>query len=289
MDLNHLYQWCCNWLQHEHPGSVIRLSDFDRLSRTLQPGDVLLIDGRSRLDEALKTVTSSRWSRACLYLGQLHDVADPALRRQLSEYLPCSVDTRLILEARLDSGIRLQTLSVLEHEHLRICRPRGLQQEESGAALRHVISRLGLGAQRSWFAILALLLPWGWLPRRWRCSLFATMAGSLLRQLVGTPIGEAFEFVQFPVLPLVKQQRDGKARLFSRQPGIYFAADFDHSPYLDVIKYPFVDQLDNARIRLQPWNGPHAELASVSENVATAGADNQAPPERTDKVVRLVE
>lgn len=289
MDLNRLYQWCCNWLQHERPGSVIRLSDFERLSRTLQPGDVLLIDGRSRLDEALKTVTSARWSRACLYLGQLHDVADPALRRQLSEYLPCSADTRLILEARLDSGIRLQTLSALEHEHLRICRPRGLQPEESAAALRHVISRLGLGAQRSWFAIVVLLLPWGWLPRRWRCSAFAALAGSLLRQLVGTPIGEAFEFVQFPVLPLIKQLRDGKPRLFSRQPGIYFAADFDHSPYLDVIKYPFVDQLDNARIRLQPWNGPHAELASVSESTKQSGDADDRHAEKTDRVIRLVE
>lgn len=289
MDLNHLYQWCCNRLQLERPGSVIRLSNFDRLSRTLQPGDVLLIDGRSRLDEALKTVTSSRWSRACLYLGQLHQVADPALRRQLSEYLPCSADTRLILETRLDSGIRLQTLSALEHEHLRICRPRNLQAQESGAALRHVISRLGLGVQRSWFAIFVLLLPWGWLPRRWRCSAFASMAGSLLRQLVGTPIGEAFEFVQFPVLPLVKQQHDGKPRLFSRQPGIYFAADFDHSPYLDVIKYPFVDQLDNTRIRLQPWNGPHAELASVSDSATTPGADHQELPEKAERVVRLVE
>ncbi len=286
MDLNRLYQWCCNWLQHEHPGGVIRLSDFDRLCRTLQPGDVLLIDGRARLDEALKTVTSSRWSRACLYLGQLHDIADPGLRRQLSDYLPCSADTRLIIEARLDSGVRLRTLSALEHEHLRICRPRGLQAEESGAALRHVISRLGLGVQRSWFAIVVLLLPWGWLPRRWRCGAFTALAGSLLRQLVGTPIGEAFEFVQFPVLPLIKQQRDGKARLFSRQPGIYFAADFDHSPYLDVIKYPFVDQLDNSRIRLQPWNGPHAELASIGDSSQPVDVDHQG---KTNRVIRLIE
>jgi hypothetical protein len=275
MDLNAFYQWCCDLLQRNRPASVIRLSDFDRLCRTLRPGDVLLIDGRSRLDETLKTVTSSRWSRVVLYLGQPHEISDPALRRQLSGYLPCSADTRLIMEAHLDTGIRLQTLSSLEHEHLRICRPRGLNQDECRAILRHAISRLGVGAQRSWFAVLVLLLPWGLVPQRWRCSTFAALAGSLLRQLVGTPVGEAFEFVQFPVMPLVKQQRDGNTGLYSRQPGIYFAADFDHSPYLDVIKYPFVDKLENRRIRLQPWTGQHDELAAERDVV--------------EKIVRLVE
>lgn len=277
MDLNSLYQWFCDFLQHDRPGSIIRLSDFDRLSRTLQPGDVILIDGRSRLDEALKNVTSSRWSRAILYLGQPHEIADPALRRQLGEYLPCGPETRLILSARLDSGITLQSLSLLEHEHLRICRPRSLNNEERQALIRHAISRLGVGTQRSWFAVITLLLPWSWLPRRWRCSTFAALAGSLLRQITGTPVGEAFGFVQFPVMPLVKQERDGASHLYSRQPGIYFASDFDHSPYLDIIKYPFIDQLDNRRIRLQPWTGQRGELDAVAEIRSE------------EKIVRLVE
>jgi hypothetical protein len=279
MDLNRFYQWCCDTLQRERSGGVIRLSDFDRLSQTLHPGDVLLIDGTSRLDETLKTVTSSRWSRAVLYLGRLHDIRDPALRAHLNEYLACSADTRLILDARLDSGITLQPLSALKQEHLRICRPRALTGEEAQTVVRHAISRLGMGAQRSWFAIITLLLPWSLIPRRWRCSLFAALAGSLLRQNTGTPVGDALAFVQFPVLPLVKQARDGVPRLYSRQPGIYFAADFDHSPYLDVIKYPFVDQLDSTRIRLQPWNGNHINLVTEDQN----------EDKKTDNVVRLVE
>jgi hypothetical protein len=255
MDLNRLYRALIHWLQRDRPGSVIRLSDFDRLSQQLRPGDVLLIDGRSPLDETLKTVASSRWSRVALYLGRMHQIADPALRRQLSEYLPCHPDTGLILQARLDSGVTLQPLTALAQEHLRICRPRGLREAAVETVLRHAISHLGVGAPRSWFAVITLLLPWGLLPRRWRCSVFAALAGSLLRQLVGTPVGDAFAFVQFPVLPLVKARQGDGSRLYSRQPGIYFAADFDHSPYMDVVKYPFVDQLDNSRVRLQPWHG----------------------------------
>jgi hypothetical protein len=255
MDLNRLYRALTDWLQRDRAGSVIRLSDFDRLSQQLRPGDVLLIDGRSPLDETLKTVASSRWSRVALYLGRLHQISDPTLRRQLSHYLPCHPDTGLILQARLDTGVVLQPLTSLGQEHLRICRPRGLRDAAVDTALRHAISRLGVGTPRSWFAVFTLLLPWGLLPRRWRCSTFAALAGSLLRQVAGTPVGDAFAFVQFPVLPLVKSRRGDTSRLYSRQPGIYFAADFDHSPYMDVIKYPFVDQIDNSHVRLQPWHG----------------------------------
>src|SRR5690554_75562 len=280
MDIHSFYQWCCNLLQRDRPASTLRLSDFDQLSSTLLPGDVILIDGRSRLDEALKNITSSRWSRGILYLGQLHDIADPALRSQLSSYLPCEADTRLILDARLDQGITLRALSLLQQEHVRICRPRSLNDEQRQAMIRHAISRLGVGAQRSWFAILILLLPWSLLPRRWRTGTFATLAGSLLRQITGTPVGEAFSFIQFPVLPLVKQKHDGASQLYSRQPGIYFAADFDHSPYFDVIKYPFIDQLDNPRVRLQPWSGQHDALSG------TAKKEDNKPQ---GNVVRLAE
>ncbi|MFN3713358.1 MAG: hypothetical protein ACK4SX_06855 [Alcanivoracaceae bacterium] len=275
MDLNRLYQTLTDWLQRDRAGSVIRLSDFDRLSQQLRPGDVLLIDGRSPLDETLKTVASSRWSRLALYLGRLHQISDPALRHHLSAYLPCHPDTGLILQARLDTGVVLQPLTSLSQEHLRICRPRGLRDAAVDTVLRHAISRLGVGAPRSWFAVFTLLLPWGLLPRRWRCSAFAALAGNLLQQVVGTPVGDAFAFVQFPVLPLVKSRQGGSSRLYSRQPGIYFAADFDHSPYMDVVKYPFIDQLDNSRVRLQPWHGDAEGL----------GADAVAPP----PPVRLVE
>lgn len=260
MELGKLYQWCCDVLQQNRPGDLIRLSDSDQISQTLQPGDIILVDGHSRLDEAIKTITSSRWSKAVLYLGRLHDINDPALRATLSDYLPCSPDTQLILDAQLDRGVHLDALSTLATEHLRICRPRTLSDADAQVVIRHAVSQLGLGSRRSWFAIMTILLPWGLLPRRWRCGVFSALAGSLLRQVVGTPVGEAFAFIQFPVLPLVKRIEDQTSRLYTRHPGIYFAADFDHSPYLDIIKYPFVDQIDHPRVRLQPWNGQASDL-----------------------------
>ena len=42
------------------------------LRRTLQPGDVLLVEGNSRLAATIKFLTQSTWSHAALYVGDTH-------------------------------------------------------------------------------------------------------------------------------------------------------------------------------------------------------------------------
>jgi HWE histidine kinase/PAS fold len=46
-------------------------SDPDTLARTLQPADVLLVEGNQRLATAIKYLTQSTWSHAALYAGDL--------------------------------------------------------------------------------------------------------------------------------------------------------------------------------------------------------------------------
>lgn len=261
------YQWISDWLQQERPLPRVRLSDFEQIRQELKPCDVLLVDGSSRLDERIKGLSTSRWSRALLYLGRLHDIDDPALRAVLTEYHPCQADTQLVLEARLDRGIVLQPLTSLELGHVRICRPRGLSHHDAQEVIRFAISRLGLSRGPGWLDLLRLLTPWGLLPRRWRLALFARTAGKLLRTLTGTAVGDAFGFIQYPVLPLVKRQEDSGTRLYRRHPRIVFAADFDHSPYFDIVKYPFVDHYsERERLTLLPWKGSHGALSGEDDD-----------------------
>ena len=44
-------------------------SDFPTLCRTLQPGDVLLIEGNERISGAIKYLTQSTWSHVAFYAG----------------------------------------------------------------------------------------------------------------------------------------------------------------------------------------------------------------------------
>ena len=41
----------------------------EQLNRFLEPGDLLLVEGNSRVSTAIKYLTQSTWSHICLYIG----------------------------------------------------------------------------------------------------------------------------------------------------------------------------------------------------------------------------
>lgn len=277
------YPTTAGWLEAEQPGTTPRLSDFERVRQLLQPCDVLLVDGRRRVDRRISGITTSRWSHVALYLGRLREISDPALRATVAEYFPCEPDTQLILHTTPRRGLCLDALSELQEEHLRICRPRGMKGDDAQTVIRYAISRLAVVMRLSVLDALCLVLPWALVPRRWRAGLFARLAGRMLRALTGSPIGEAFSFIQFPVLPLVKRTEIDISRLYRRHPRLFYPADFDHSPYFDIVKYPFVDHNDDRNIRLLPWKGSLGALDEHSarqaeEQVRRDGQAAQQPP-----------
>ena len=50
-------------------------SDPDALRATLQPGDVLLVEGNNHISGVIKYLTQSTWSHAALYVGPIGDRA----------------------------------------------------------------------------------------------------------------------------------------------------------------------------------------------------------------------
>lgn len=255
------YQWICRRLQRDEHFSGQPSADLDSLRTVLKPCDVLLVAGHSNVDRTFKVIGDSRFARAVLYIGRLHDVDDPALRALLADYTPCEPDTQLVIDARLERGLIVEPLSALEGRQIRVCRAQGLSDNETQDVLRYAISRIGAGSSQSWAAVMLLtLLPWRWLPLRWRLSLFRRWAGELARTLSGTVVADAFSFVQFPVLPLVKEDGSG-GRLLRLQPKAITAADFDHSPYFEIIKAPFQLSEIPRGIDAVPWKGNQGALA----------------------------
>ncbi|MQX54245.1 hypothetical protein [Alcanivorax sediminis] len=256
-----VYEWCCQQLQRDESHSGQPSADLDSLRTVIRPCDVLLVAGHSNIDRTFKVIGDSRYARAVLYVGRLHDVADPALRALLADYTPCEPDTQLVIDASLERGLIVEPLSALEGKQLRVCRAQGLSDSEAQDVLRYAISRIGAGGGRSWAALcLMALVPWRWLPLRWRTALFRRWAGELVKALSGTVISDAFSFVQFPVLPLVKEDGAG-ARLLRLQPRAITAADFDHSPYFDIVKAPFQLNTIPKGMDAVPWKGNQGALA----------------------------
>lgn len=54
------------WLIREGPPPATPQCDFNHMRFELRPGDVILVEGRSRVAEVIKRVTQSPWSHTAL-------------------------------------------------------------------------------------------------------------------------------------------------------------------------------------------------------------------------------
>lgn len=252
-------RWLTHWLtrEPETDASNAYLYDFERLSYELRAGDVLLVEGRSRVSNVIKMITQSPWTHAALYIGRLYDITDPDVRATLQEHYDGSPDEQLIIEALLGEGTVIHPLSKYRHDHLRICRPKGLSPADGQRVLAYAVRKLGLDYDvRQLLDLARFMFPYTIVPRRWRSSLFVHNAGSQTRTVCSTMLAEAYDSVDFPVLPFVDKERD-RYHLYRRNPRLLTPKDFDYSPYFDIIKYPFFGIDDVTLYRQLPWSESH--------------------------------
>lgn len=250
-----LWRWMSGWLTTEVEPHEVPLCDFDRLSRELRPGDVLLVEGRTRVARAIRLITQSAWTHSALYIGRLHDVADPAVRSLVVAYYQSDHGAQLLVEAILGQGTRITPLTRYRGEHLRICRPASLSPADAQHVTAYAIRRLGSDYDmRQLFDLARFFFPWGVIPRRWRSSLLRHEAGGATRTVCSCLLAEAFGSVDYPILPFVERGADGSIRLHRRNPRLYTPKDFDYSPYFRVVKYPFLGIDDIGVYRKLPWS-----------------------------------
>lgn len=254
---NRLGHWIAHWLAKEslHANPDARLYDFDRLCYEIRPGDVILVEGRSRVSNVIKMITQSPWTHSALYIGRLYDIDDEGLRETIAQHYSGDPNDQLIIEALLGEGTVIHPVTKYQLEHLRICRPNGLSPADAQRVIAFAIERLGADYDiRQLLDLARFLFPYGILPRRWASSLFRHNAGAPTRTVCSTMLAEAFQSVSFPVLPFAEKTAAGKIHLYRRNPRLYSPSDFDFSPYFDIIKYPFLGVEDLAIYRQLPWH-----------------------------------
>jgi hypothetical protein len=175
-------------------------ADLLRLHACLRPGDVLLVEGHSRISTAVKYLTQSTWSHAALYTGPLPGAADPAA---------CFV------EADMLDGVRAVPLSQFSGLHARVCRPVGLTPSDVAKVVAYAVARLGHRYDlRNVIDLARYLLPTPPVPLRWRRRMLVLGSGDPTRAICSTLIARAFEAVRFPILPNIEHRlRDDPACL----------------------------------------------------------------------------
>jgi len=243
-----------HWLTEEEELSGVPPCDFERLSFEIRPCDVILVEGRSRVSDVIKTITQSPWTHSALYVGRLLDIEDTSVREHINWLYDGDPADQLIIEPLLGEGTIVSPLKKYTRDHLRICRPTGLSPQDVQKVIKYATRHLGHDYNvRQLLDLARFLLPYGILPRRWRSSLFEHNAGDSTRTVCSSLIAAAFSSVQFPVLPVIHKDEDGM-RLFKRNTRLYTPRDFDYSPYFEIIKYPILGFNDLAVYRNLPWD-----------------------------------
>jgi hypothetical protein len=172
-----------------------------------------------------------------LYIGHLHDIENKTMQEKVATFYGDPSD-QLVIESLLGEGTVISPLTKYAKEHMRICRPRGIDPQDAQKVINYTIEHLGV--QYDFRQILDLgrfLLPWPLLPRKWHSTLFNYKPGDSTKESCSALLTEAFQSVNFPIMP--KLEQDGETlKLLKANPRLMTPKDFDYSPYFEIIKYP---------------------------------------------------
>jgi hypothetical protein len=229
-----------HWLSFEPESEEVMPYDFNRLKHEIRSGDIILIEGRSRISSVIRTITQSPWTHAAIYIGRLIDFEDEEMKDLIRKHTNAKENTRLIIEDLMNEGTVINPLNIYSHHHIRICRPIGITLVDLNRVIEYTIRSLGQPYNvRHLFDLARFLLPWAFFPRRWGSSLFRTSTGEPESGICSSLIAEAFMSVHFPILPYIKQESEESMQVIHRNPYLFTPKDFDFSPYFEIIKYPF--------------------------------------------------
>jgi hypothetical protein len=218
-------------------------SDPAALRRSLEPGDVLLVEGNSHISGVIKYLTQSTWSHAALYVGPIRGAN------------ALDGEPHVLIEAEVGEGVVSSPLSKYHPYHTRICRPVGLSRADCERVCSYAIERIGFGYDfRNLIDLMRYLIPLP-VPQRWRRRMIALGSGNPTRIICSALIAQAFEVVRYPILPRIMRIESEVVRremLQIRHSSLYAPRDFDISPYFQIVKptlvenfnYKFVDWAD---------------------------------------------
>jgi hypothetical protein len=222
-------------------------ADTQMVAEALMPGDVLLVEGNTRMSAAIKYLTQSMWSHAALYVGRRPEL--PQVRGEVPT----------LIEADIVEGVRAVPLSCYDNFRVRICRPVNLTVADRERVIRFLIERLGFRYDLKNVLDLARYLLRPPMPARLRRRMIACGSGDPTRAICSTLIAQAFGTVRYPILPIISRKNDGNPGRADqvrelwriRHHSLYVPRDFDISPFFQVVKPRIAKKFD---YRCAPWS-----------------------------------
>lgn len=238
------------YLTKSRPGyQLLETISIDAFAAAMQTGDILLVEGNSRISTAIKYLTQSSWSHACLHVGS-----------------PGGSSAELnLVEADLKEGVRLVNLDHFAEFNLRICRPVNLTEEDTRRLVEFANSKLGHKYDlRNVIDLLRYLIQRPAVPNRYRRAMLSLGSGEPTKAICSTLIAEGYQSIGYPILP----SRNGDPGAHGEVPQLYrrhfthfTPRDFDLSPYFRIVK-PTIE--NNFNYRDLRWHEPFRDPENQS-------------------------
>jgi hypothetical protein len=224
---------------------TVVIADF---AMTLEKGDIVLVDGNTRISTAIKYLTQSTWSHACLYVGEKGTDSS-----QLN-----------LLEANLKNGVHLTNLDHYANFNLRICRPVNLSDEEVGELVEFARQRIGHQYDlKNVVDLIRYVIQKPAVPNRYRRSLLSLGSGEPTKAICSTLIAESFQSIDYPILPRRNAEggQTGEISLLYKPHFTHFTPrDFDLSPYFRIIKPTIESGFDHHSLDWEASDGGKGSL-----------------------------
>ncbi|MDD9957480.1 MAG: YiiX/YebB-like N1pC/P60 family cysteine hydrolase [Gammaproteobacteria bacterium] len=233
-----------SFLSKAQPGyQRLDMIGIEDVAKVLKTGDIVLVEGNTRISIAIKYLTQSSWSHACLYIGEEED----------------SAEKETLLEADLRAGVRVVSLKHFEEFNLRICRPVNLIDEDRKKLLAFAKAKIGQKYDlKNVFDLVRYIIQKPPVPNRYRRAMIALGSGEPTKAICSALIAESFQSIGYPILPRREggQGIDGEVPQFYRRHFTHFTPrDFDLSPYFEVIKPTLEKGFDYRDLRWKDISG----------------------------------
>jgi hypothetical protein len=204
-------------------GASVRRTRGD-LESLLQPGDVILVAGKTRYAALVGRMTHSPWSHVAIYVGSGHH-PDAAY---------------CVVEADVEAGVRMITLDDLAGYDIQVVRASRLPESSRKALIDYLVARVGLGYDLDHAVALALVLFAPWPLTRWLGPRILRRADPT-RALCSTLVGHALSTAGIPVgagsivsARLRCAAKEMQADLRSAMDYLV-PSDFEHLPEFDLV------------------------------------------------------
>ena len=226
------------------------INNMQNLYREIRPGDVLLVEGRSKLSQIIQIITKSAWSHAAIYVADRLDHSTDDGVQGILNGLDETDRQHMLIEADAGNGVIAVPLNKYQDYNIRICRPFGISPHDLKAVMDDAIGNLGNHYDHENLTDLVLLLLPPFLNPFRKRTIQACLGGCTEYKVICSGmIANAFQKVGYPIVPALLPASDVEnhlindpygSKLVMRHYSQIVPRDFDLSPNFEIVKYNII-------------------------------------------------